>query len=128
MVQTAVLAFVALVLGLFVIRPILISSAAQRALPAPDGPLALPPAISFASLAPAPGGRIANGSSGTSGMVLDGEVEGDFDMTGYPNYPRSAEPEGENDPATRLRRLIEKRQTESIEILRGWMEHEEERA
>ena len=34
----------------------------------------------------------------------------------------------EDDPATRLRRLIEKRQTESIEILRGWMEHEEERA
>ena len=34
----------------------------------------------------------------------------------------------EEDPATRLRRLIEERQTESIEILRGWMEHEEERA
>ena len=28
-------------------------------------------------------------------------------------------------PATRLRRLIEQRQTESIEILRGWMEAEE---
>jgi flagellar M-ring protein FliF len=34
----------------------------------------------------------------------------------------------EEDPATRLRRLIEERQAESIEILRGWMEPEEERA
>jgi flagellar M-ring protein FliF len=32
------------------------------------------------------------------------------------------------DPVTRLRRLIEERQTESIEILRGWMEQEEEKA
>lgn len=128
MVQTAVLAFVALVLGLFVIRPILISSAAQRALPAPQGTLALPPANSFAAMTTGSGGMTANGSPGAGGMVLDGEVDGDFDMTGYPNFPRSTEPAGENDPATRLRRLIEKRQTESIEILRGWMEHEEESA
>lgn len=32
------------------------------------------------------------------------------------------------DPMTRLRRLIEERQAESVEILRGWMETEEERA
>ena len=34
----------------------------------------------------------------------------------------------EDDPASRLRRLIEQRQTESIEILRSWMETEEEHA
>jgi flagellar M-ring protein FliF len=34
----------------------------------------------------------------------------------------------EDDPASRLRRLIEKRQAESIEILRSWMETEEEHA
>ncbi len=33
----------------------------------------------------------------------------------------------QEDPATRLRRLIEERQAESIEILRGWLEPEEER-
>jgi flagellar M-ring protein FliF len=39
---------------------------------------------------------------------------------------RAVDPDApEEDPATRLRRLIEQRQTESIEILRGWMEEEE---
>jgi flagellar M-ring protein FliF len=32
------------------------------------------------------------------------------------------------DPVARLRRLIEERQSESVEILRGWMEQDEERA
>ena len=32
---------------------------------------------------------------------------------------------GAGGSASRLRRLIEQRQTESIEILRGWMEEEE---
>jgi flagellar M-ring protein FliF len=32
------------------------------------------------------------------------------------------------DPVARLRRLIEERQAESVEILRGWMELEEERS
>lgn len=110
MVQTAVLALVALILGLFVIRPILTSAAARQALAAPAPTLALP------------------GTGGLSGAVLDGEVENGYAMPGYPGSSRElAGEEGEEDPATRLRRLIEKRQTESIEILRGWMEHEEER-
>jgi flagellar M-ring protein FliF len=48
----------------------------------------------------------------------------------YDGYGGSSGQDGavEDDPATRLRKLIEKRQSESIEILRGWMEHEEERA
>lgn len=35
--------------------------------------------------------------------------------------------EEDNDPVARLRRLIEERQTESVEILRGWMELEREK-
>jgi flagellar M-ring protein FliF len=42
MIQTAVLAIVALVLGLFVVRPVL-TSANRAALPAPDTQLALAP-------------------------------------------------------------------------------------
>ena len=109
LVQTAVLAVVALVLGLFVIRPIL-TSASRPALPAPEPALALPPAPGF------------------GGPMLEGEVDSGFV---YDRYGPATSREGaapEDDPATRLRRLIEKRQTESIEILRGWMEHEEERA
>ncbi len=107
LVQTAVLALVALVLGLFVIRPIF-ASAARPALPAPEAPLALPSLGGFSSPA------------------LEGEVDTGFP---YPGYSGTAEDSAvTDDPAVRLRRLIEKRQTESIEILRGWMEHDEERA
>ncbi len=34
----------------------------------------------------------------------------------------------DTDPVARLRRLIEERQSESMEILRSWMEHDEEPA
>ena len=110
MIQTAVLAGVALILGLFVLRPILMSSAAQRALPAPGAQLALP------------------GGSGLAGRALDGEVETGFAVPVLGASGSFGEAGDANDPASRLRRLIEQRQTESIEILRGWMEHEEERA
>jgi flagellar M-ring protein FliF len=113
-IQTAALAIVALVLGLFVIRP-LVSSASRPALTAPNSPLALPPAM-------LPGA-----------VALTGEVQDGFDYGAFADVRSDvtrdvAGETTEEDPATRLRRLIEKRQTESIEILRGWMEHEEERA
>lgn len=113
-IQTAVLALVALVLGLFVIRPVL-ASANRQALPASELPLALPPV------------------STAEGMALTGEVEdgldyGAFAGVGGEAYSGFGSDGSEEDPATRLRRLIEKRQTESIEILRGWMEHDEEHA
>ncbi|MES2916409.1 MAG: flagellar basal-body MS-ring/collar protein FliF [Pseudomonadota bacterium] len=113
-IQTTVLAVVALVLGLFVIRPVL-TSAARPALPAPNAPLALPAAMLPGSVA------------------LNGEVDDGFDYGSFADVRRdvthvAGSEAGEEDPAARLRRLIEKRQTESIEILRGWMEHEEERA
>ena len=104
LVQTGVLALVALVLGLFVLRPIL-TSGVRPALVAPEGPLALP------------------ATGGLTPGVLEGEVQVPYDYKDY--TPSDSVPE---DPATRLRRLIEQRQTESIEILRNWMEHEEERA
>jgi flagellar M-ring protein FliF len=113
MIQMAVLAFVALILGVFVVRPILATSAtARRALPPPDGQLALPG--SYAPAAPALDGVIENGFAMPA---LGG-------MDDYPSFDVAADVE---DPAARLRRLIEERQTESIEILRGWMEDEEER-
>ncbi len=111
MIQTAVLALVALVLGLFVIRPVL-ASANRAALPAPESQLALPPATVPGSIA------------------LNGEVDDGLDYSAF-GGGRSSHLEGEapeEDPAARLRRLIEERQTESIEILRGWMEREEEHA
>jgi flagellar M-ring protein FliF len=111
LVQTGVLALVALVLGLFVIRPILTSAAARPALAAPGAPLALPPAAGFA------------------GDALTGEVETAYDLANFPPRGADALADGTDEsPAARLRRLIDKRQAESIEILRGWMEQDEERA
>ncbi len=109
-IQLAVLSLVALVLGLFVLRPILTSRQAETGLmlPAPDAadPLALP-------------------GFGAEGFpVLDGVID-DYDslMSGDGSLGQTG-----GDPIERLRRLIDERQAESIEILRGWMEENEEPA
>ncbi len=111
LIQIGVLALVSLVLGLFVLRPLITSGrAAQAALPPAEAPLALP------GVGPSDG--------------LTGEIDPGF---GFPDLPMvdllggGADGEPAEDPATRLRRLIEERQAETIEILRGWLEPEEER-
>ena len=110
-IQIAALAFVALILGLFVVRPIL--SAQARVVPAlglQPSPLALP------------------GMAGTSNQALSGEID---DGSGLPLFKvNSLNPPTDlnNEPVARLRRLIEERQAESVEILRSWMEAEEEKA
>lgn len=107
LIQTALLALVVLVLGLFVIRPVLSQSARRSALPALPAPLA-------------PGREV----NVIAGPVLTGEIEDD---SSYPALGDSLQ-DGTTaeDPVSRLRRLIEDRQAESVEILRGWMELEEE--
>jgi flagellar M-ring protein FliF len=116
MIQVAVLAVVALILGLFVVRPILAPSTARRAqLEAAAQPLALPPAQ----------------SGGYGSNALNGEIQDEYGTMPFMVNATNgfdAEEEAAQDPVSRLRRLIEERQTESIEILRGWMEKEEEKA
>lgn len=117
-VQLGVLAIVVLILGLFVLRPLLL---ARRAAGVPqlsgqiDAPLALrSDGSGMADLAPA---QVARGLPAPAADVSGGD-----DVT--IDAPGKADP----DPVVRLRRLIEARQEESIEILRGWMEEGEERA
>ncbi len=117
LIQTMVLAVVALILGLFVIRPMLAGRFAPKEsqmLAAPSTqPLALPGL--------------------TNGDVLSGEIDnfGDLPMVNLDNFDMG---DGANntadstDPVARLRRLIEERQAESVEVLRGWMEKEDEKA
>lgn len=98
LIQLGVLALVALILGLFVVRPIL-SSRTATALPAPvpeQGQEIFPPAREQTDGA---------GSAGTDGRRL---IEGD--------------PASEADPVSRLRQLIEERQDETIQILQDWIE------
>jgi flagellar M-ring protein FliF len=111
-IQVGVLALVALVLGLFVLRPVLMSGRAA-ALPPPEAPLALPPAAAFPP-----------GSGALTGEIDDGFRMGALPMVDFATEAAAVA----EDPATRLRRLIEERQVESLEILRGWLEPEEERA
>ena len=110
-IQLTVLALVALILGLFVVRPILTSgSRGQAQLGAPYEPLALPGV--------------------QDGAALDGEIEDFAIMPATADFAAQdfLSDGQDNDPVARLRRLIEERQSESIEILRSWMEHDEEPA
>jgi flagellar M-ring protein FliF len=124
--QMLVLAFVTLVLGLFVLRPIL---AKPPALPAPDRG-ALPATLSSSQVqAQAP-----------PLTALTGEIEDDgFDEStvakvsslGGSGAPAAAarigaSPEFGADPVDRLRAMIGDRQEETVEILRGWLEDREE--
>lgn len=111
-IRIAALGLVALILGLFVLRPILVSAGRITALPPPNAPLALPGGTSAASEA------------------LTGEIDDGYGLPDLPmvDFMATAGPAEQEDPATRLRRLIGERQAESIEILRGWLEPEEERA
>ena len=117
LLQLLVLSVVTLVLGLFVLRPLLSARAPAPVLAAPSGGgLALPGPVEAS--APA---------------ALTGEISDGFDLPAMPmvNFDDSAlfnsAPEAA-DPVARLKRLIDERQSESVEILRNWMEKEEERS
>ncbi|ARE40416.1 Flagellar M-ring protein FliF [Rhodovulum sp. P5] len=127
LIQLGVLGTVALILGLFVVRPILAGppGAVTASLPAPDG-----------------------GSGDTA--LLSGEVDPDDGMAG--GFPMGQMGMAEIDPADfgggmgigamgegsfgggddsavdRLKDLIESRREESVAILRGWMEEPQENA
>lgn len=121
LIQLAVLAIVALVLGLFVLRPILSGSVSDRSLQTASEPAALEiarPSLSNPNLIPLTG-EIADDTfvfPSTPGTAIEG-------ITGQPDNPRNAA-----EPVERLRQLIAERQDETVEILRGWLEDRGERA
>lgn len=109
LIQIAVLAAVSLILGLFVLRPILLSR------PQSKPPLIAPPPV------PA--------------IALTGTIEDDGPRpTSLPSSAaQRGAPSGQSgtdmpaDPVARLRQLISDRQDETVEILRGWMEESGEK-
>ncbi len=111
LVQLAVLALVSLILGLFVVRPLLSGGSAPN----------------NAQL-PAPGGSAPSGMPALP--PLDGELGGPgFEMADFatPLDSMGAQETGE-EPASRLRRLIEDRKDESVEVLSQWMQDQTEQA
>lgn len=121
LVQLAVLAVVVLILGLFVIRPLLSRPAggAVQRLAAPDQ-TSEPPAETPGALT----GEIDTDAAEPAGMALisGGDGAAVVDETDL-RLPGS-----EADPAERLRGLIGERREETVEILRSWLEGEEEHA
>ncbi len=134
LIQLAVLSVVALVLGLFVIRPVLTNAASSSAesgraaaLPSP-GDAAAAAQSNMPVPAGAPQETIQFNTDFSNMPPLTGEIDdGEF------TPPRMAtvsdidfdDDTSPRDPVERLRELIEERQSETLEILRGWMEEDE---
>ncbi len=140
LIKLSVLALVTVVLGLFVLRPIFGANASAASStagalpggPAPPVPSGLPatpgaPATGFPDpsaippdLPPPLTGEIDDGGFHPPEMAVVSDI--DFDDGDLPalNGGDSA------DPVERLRALIDERQGEMVEVLRGWMEDEEE--
>ncbi len=125
LVQMAVLALVTLILGLFVLRPILSRPSVASA-----------PALAAPNLSGDSGKSVeADRMEPLTGIIDDGDLpdlalvsEGDGMLpqrsTGIAGG--GANPSG--DAAERLRNLIGERQEETVEILRSWLEAREENA
>ncbi|MEP1933382.1 MAG: flagellar M-ring protein FliF C-terminal domain-containing protein, partial [Roseibium sp.] len=123
-IQMLVLATVTLILGLFVLRPILANA---PALPPPDR-TALPVAHSPST----------EQTQDASLTALTGEIEDDgydganisaLNDNGAPAAARiGMSSEAVAEPVERLRAMIGDRQEETVEILRGWLEDREENA
>lgn len=109
LIQLGVLALVTLVLGLFVVRPILSQSRAP-ALPAPD------------SAGPAS----ADGAWGGPPMVGAGDFGG-YPMIDATGTDMGAGEDETADPVTRLKRLIAERQDDTVRILQSWIEDPEDK-
>ncbi|MHC0051981.1 flagellar basal-body MS-ring/collar protein FliF [Actibacterium sp. D379-3] len=115
LVQLGVLSAVLLVLGLFVLRPILSGRATAPGLPAP-----IPPAESGNTAA----------RSGLTGEIDQGTLPDTAvnDLPVVVSGQPAPLPAPSADPVERLRQMIEDRRAETIEILRHWMEDDEEPA
>jgi len=132
LIQLAVLAVVSLVLGLFVVRPMLAAPPSSRQ-PALLGASGLPdepaPRISPAGPAQKSVGQV-NDNPALTGEIDEGPTMSD----GFAMLPGKASDgfggqHGEPaSPVERLRSLIADRQDETVEILRTWMEDQEEGA
>jgi len=123
LIKIAVLAIVALVLGLFVMRPILTQGGVLRA----DLPGALP-APEDGRSETALTGEIADGDLPANNMALVSDFGLDDMQMPMAMGGMFGSDDTPSDPVTRLRRLIEERQAETVEILRNWMDEAEERA
>ena len=119
LIQLVVLSLVAIVMGMFVLRPIIKSAAEARPAPAALGApeqTALSGEISEEPYEPLPPMAALPDA--------DGSASGDIsDLSLLAGLSGSTE-----DPVERLRKMIDDRQDETVGILRGWLENDREDA
>ena len=121
-IQMVILAIVALVLGLFVIRPLLSRNPQNEAPPA-----ALLPATTDSD--PDPDAALTGEVSGELDDFPDLQLDDNFSDLPALNFANvAAADSASDDPVDRLRAMIGERQEETVEILRSWLEESEERA
>ena len=116
-IQMIVLAAVTLVLGLFVVRPLL-SKEPAPALPEPAG---LPPLGEGTETALS--GEVTSDSFDLPDLTAEPVFGGD--LPALPDLPMMGGPSTEA-PVDRVREMISERQDETVEILRSWLEDKEE--
>ncbi len=104
LIQLGVLAFVALVLGVFVLRPLFMS-----------GKRSSGPALQIAK----PATELDQDLPVLSGTI---EPEGGDDLPILTNPLVRTEPQDTEDAVARLKSLIEERRSETVEVLRSWLD------
>ena len=119
-IQMAILAIVAIVLGLFVVRPLLSRNPQNEAPPA-----ALLPATTEPESDNALTGEVSGELDDFPDLLLDDSFS-DMPALNFANV--SGDGSASDDPVDRLRAMIGERQEETVEILRSWLEESEERA
>lgn len=118
LIQLAVLALVALGLGLFVIRPILAAGRSET-LALPAGPEGAPQDATEGSV---DGDSLEDFTlPALTGEIDDGPFDFGDGAGGLPDL-------SSRDPVERLREMIGERKEETVEILRSWLEESEEKA
>lgn len=119
LLQLMTVAVVTLILGLFVVRPIMANSKAQLPM--------LAPVLTSASETNMPGqplsGEIYTGTSDSFQQTQSAELGAHEDQGRLPALPNKSSQE----TMDRLRALIGDKQDESVEILRGWLSENEEK-
>ncbi len=111
LIQTAVLAIVALILGLFVVRPILSQGTPERVLLDDSGRAS--GSVDLSSTNPVIEGSVTPANAATAGQPSQGAALA------------SEDPSSDEDPVERLRGLIEDRRDEAIQVLQSWIDEPE---
>ncbi|MEP1538942.1 MAG: flagellar basal-body MS-ring/collar protein FliF [Paracoccaceae bacterium] len=117
-IQMAVLAIVTLILGLFVVRPLLSRPQTQLA-STPQ----LPNLETTDQVESGAGADLDGGFEGLPDLSFAGDAGDLPDLPGLPDFSGGG---ATDDPVDRLRSMIGERQEETVEVLRTWLEEERE--